>query len=84
MKSNVPASVMLSGFTKNGTALLLGVNLGGLGTPIASMASLISLQFYRKAENAKTGKYLAVFSAVNFGMLALLLAFCFCLSVITG
>ncbi|MCR4780082.1 MAG: citrate transporter [Ruminiclostridium sp.] len=73
--SNVPASVMLSGFTQNGTALLLGVNLGGLGTPIASMASLISLQFYRKAEGAKTGKYLAVFSAVNFGMLILLLAF---------
>ena len=80
--SNVPASVMLSGFTQNGTALLLGVNLGGLGTPIASMASLISLQFYRKAKDAKTGKYLAVFSAVNFGLLALLLVFCFCLDLI--
>ena len=77
--SNVPASVMLSGFTRNGTALLLGVNLGGLGTPIASMASLISLQFYRRAKNAKTGRYLAVFSAVNFGLLALLLIFSFCL-----
>ena len=72
--SNVPAAVMLSGFTENGTALLVGVNLGGLGTPIASMASLISLQFYRNSENASTGRYLAVFSAINFGMLAVLLA----------
>ncbi|MBR5372555.1 MAG: citrate transporter [Oscillospiraceae bacterium] len=71
--SNVPAAMMLSGFTDNGTALLLGVNLGGLGTMIASMASLISFQFYRKAEGAKTGRYFAVFSAVNFGMLAVLL-----------
>lgn len=72
--SNVPAAVMLSGFTKYGTALLIGVNLGGLGTPIASMASLITLQFYRSSENAHTGKFLAVFTAVNFGMLAFLLA----------
>ena len=43
--SNVPAAVMLSGFTENAKALLLGVNLGGLGTPIASLASLISYQF---------------------------------------
>ncbi len=71
--SNVPAAVMLRGFTANGTALLAGVNIGGLGTPIASMASLISLQFYRKADGAHSGRYMAVFSAVNFGMLALLL-----------
>ena len=73
--SNVPAAVMLAGFTKNGTALLLGVNLGGLGTMIASLASLISFQFYRKSEGAKTARYFGVFTAVNFGMLALLLAF---------
>ncbi len=72
--SNVPASVMLSGFTDNGTALLLGVNLGGLGTVIASLASLISFQFYRNSEGAKSGKYMLVFSLVNFGMLAVLLA----------
>ena len=71
--SNVPAAVMLSGFTDKGTALLLGVDLGGLGTIIASLASLISFQFYRKAENARPVKYLAVFSAVNFGMLIPLL-----------
>lgn len=72
--SNVPAAVMLAGFTENGTGLLLGVNLGGLGTLIASLASLISFQFYRKSEGAKTLRYLAVFSGVNFGLLALLLA----------
>lgn len=75
--SNVPASVMLSGFTRNGTALLLGVNLGGLGTMIASLASLISFQFYRNAEQAQPGRYLTVFSLVNFGMLVILLILAF-------
>lgn len=73
--SNVPATVMLSGFTENAKALLLGVNIGGLGTPIASLASLISYQFYSKSEGASTGKYLRVFLAVNFGGLACLLLF---------
>lgn len=71
--SNVPAAVMLSGFTDKGNLLLLGVDLGGLGTIIASLASLISFQFYRKSENAKAGKYILVFSAVNFAMLAVML-----------
>lgn len=71
--SNVPAAVMLSGFTENGTALLLGVNLGGLGTVIASLASLISFQYYRNSEGARSGRYMAVFSAVNFAMLGILL-----------
>ena len=70
--SNVPASVMLSGFTENGTQLMLGVNIGGLGTIIASLASLISFQFYRNSSNSDSGRYMRVFSAVNFGMLALL------------
>lgn len=73
--SNVPASVMLSGFTQNGTALLLGVNIGGLGTIIASLASLISFQFYRSSDGAKSGKYMFIFSIVNFSMLAVLLPF---------
>ena len=71
--SNVPASVMLAGFTDAGKELLLGVNIGGLGTMIASLASLISFQFYRKSEGAQTGRYFAVFTAVNFGMLIPLL-----------
>lgn len=73
--SNVPAAVMLSGFTDNGTQLLLGVNLGGLGTVIASLASLISFQFYRKSEKAQSGCYMIIFTAVNFGLLTILMGF---------
>ena len=70
--SNVPAAMLLSGFSTDYSALLLGVNLGGLGTLIASMASLISYKLYTAQEGAKTGKYLLVFTAVNAAMLALL------------
>lgn len=63
--SNVPAAVLLSGFTGNGAGLLLGVNIGGLGTPIASLASLISLKAYAKTTNANMGKYLTIFSVLN-------------------
>jgi Na+/H+ antiporter NhaD/arsenite permease-like protein len=63
--SNVPATLMLSGFTTNYKALLLGVNIGGLGTLIASMASLISYKAYSKEYREKSGKYLMVFTAVN-------------------
>ena len=62
--SNVPAALLLSGFTDNAKDLLVGVNLGGLGTLIASMASLISFKLTVK-ENIKAGKYLLVFTAVN-------------------
>lgn len=75
--SNVPAATMLAGFTQNWRELLLGVNIGGLGTPIASMASLISLRFYGMAEGAENGRYLALFSAVNFALLAALVLFGF-------
>lgn len=71
--SNVPAAVMLSGFTENSASLLVGVNLGGLGTIIASLASLISFQFYRTSPGAETGRYMLIFSLVNFGLLAALL-----------
>lgn len=71
--SNVPAAVMLAGFTTNGEALVLGTNIGGLGTLIASLASLISFKFYSRLPEAQSGRYLAVFSAVNFALLALLL-----------
>ena len=73
MISNVPAALMLSGFTDNGTELLLGVDLGGLGTIIASLASLISFQFYRKSEGAKAGKYLLVFTGISIVLLIPLL-----------
>ncbi len=71
--SNVPAALMLSEFTQNGKALVTGTNIGGLGTLIASMASLISFKLYAKAEGAKPGQYLKQFSLINFGLLAILL-----------
>lgn len=62
--SNVPACILLSKFTNNINALLIGVNLGGLGTLIASMASLISYKFVQK-ENIKSSKYLFIFTVAN-------------------
>ena len=71
--SNVPSAVLLSQFTENYRELLLGVNIGGAGTLIASLASLITFREYTKHNPKGTKKYIAVFSAFNFGMLALLL-----------
>jgi len=73
--SNVPAAVLLSGFTQNANALLLGVNIGGLGTLIASLASLISFRLYSKTEGAKRGRFLGVFTVINVLLLAVLGAF---------
>ena len=70
--SNVPAALLLSGFTDHARDLLLGVDIGGLGTPIASLASLISLKLYSRSPGAKPGKYLLVFTALNLALLALL------------
>ncbi|MEE1320810.1 MAG: SLC13 family permease [Acutalibacteraceae bacterium] len=73
--SNVPAAVLLSGFTDDWRSLLSGVNIGGLGTPVASLASLITLKLYLKTEKAKIGKFLAVFTLFNAAGLLLLLGF---------
>lgn len=70
--SNVPAALLLSNFTSKASELLLGVNIGGLGTPIASLASLISMKLYSHASGAQTGKYLLWFTAVNLLLLILL------------
>lgn len=78
--SNVPAALLLSGFTDNAHSLLLGVNIGGLGTPVASLASLISLKLYSHADGARTGPYLRTFSIINFALLAFLLIFASVLS----
>ena len=72
--SNVPAAVLLSGFTDNWRELLLGVDIGGLGTLIASLASLISFKLYGATAGAKKGRYFAEFSAYNFAMLIVLFA----------
>lgn len=76
--SNVPAAVLLSNFTADAKALLIGTNLGGLGTLIASLASLISFKFYIKEQDAKPLKYLGIFTLVNILMLfALFFVHCF-------
>ena len=72
--SNVPAALLLSGFTDNARALLIGTNLGGLGTLIASMASLISFKALSKALPREKGRYLAWFTVSNLIFLAALLA----------
>ena len=70
--SNVPAAVLLSGFTDQWQALLAGVNVGGLGTPIASLASLISLKLYLRDEHASLPHYLGAFTLANVAGLLLL------------
>ena len=63
--SNVPAAILLSGFTDQIKALLWGTNIGGLGTLIASLASLISYKIYSRQEGHENGKYMLVFSGMN-------------------
>lgn len=71
--SNVPSAVLLSRFTTDYRHLLIAVNIGGLGTPVSSLASLITLGEYRKREPGKTLRYLGLFSLVNFSYLAVLI-----------
>ena len=71
--SNVPACLLLSPFTENTGALMLGVNLGGLGTLVASLASLISFKLYGASETARKRRYFAVFTLGNLTGLAVLL-----------
>ena len=63
--SNVPAAILLSGFTDDYSALLIGVNLGGLGTLIASLASLISFKFYANTDGSNKKRYLGIFTLYN-------------------
>lgn len=64
--SNVPAAVMLSAFTDNYRALIAGTDIGGLGTPVASLASLISLRLYMKSGKGKMKEILPTFLGINF------------------
>ncbi len=73
--SNVPAALLLSGFTDRWESLIVGANLGGLGTLIASMASLISYKSIARHYPEQKGRYLALFTAANLVFLAVLLAF---------
>lgn len=71
--SNVPAAILLSGFTDNIKSLIIGTNLGGLGTLIASMASLISFKLYLTTINPDKKKYVVLFSIINVAILLILL-----------
>ena len=73
--SNVPAAILLSGFTSNFTALVIGTNLGGLGTLIASMASLISYKQVALVLPREKGRYFMLFTMWNVAFLAILAAF---------
>lgn len=73
--SNVPSAILLSGFTGNYQELLVGVNIGGVGTLIASLASLITFREYLKHNPGKAAKYILEFSAINFGFLIFLTVF---------
>ena len=63
--SNVPAALLLSGFTEDISGLIVGTNLGGLGTLIASMASLISYKHIAKEMGERKGRYIALFTIGN-------------------
>lgn len=76
--SNVPAALLISDFSRNISALILGVNFGGLGTLIASMASLISYKQFAAAKPAEKGRYLLWFTVMNIAFLAVLV-FCYIL-----
>ena len=88
MISNVPAAILLSGFTQEYRGLLQGVNIGGLGTLIASLASLISYKFFA-AESEQTpaagtrGRFMLTFTIWNVGMALALLAAAFLLNGLT-
>ena len=74
--SNVPSAILLSQFTTNYKDLLLGVNIGGVGALISSLASLITLREFMRFSPEKTKNYLLMFSAFNFGFLILLTVIC--------
>jgi len=72
--SNVPSAILLSQFTENYRDLLIGVNIGGVGTLIASLASLITFREYTNHAPQKSRQYILLFSAFNFAFLIILTA----------
>ena len=72
--SNVPSAILLSQFTDNYRDLLIGVNIGGVGTLIASLASLITFREYTNHAPEKSKSYILLFSAFNFAFLIILTA----------
>lgn len=82
--SNVPSAILLSQFTENYPDLLVGVNIGGIGTLIASLASLITFREYTKHHPHHAMYYVETFSAFNFAFLGILLVFMFGMRGILG
>ena len=80
--SNVPSAILLSQFTTNYADLLVGVNIGGVGTLISSLASLITFREYVRCNPKKTKHYVALFSLINFAFLIILTGFSFLLKLI--
>ena len=74
--SNVPSAILLSAFTEDYRSLLWGVNIGGTGTLIASLASLITFRTYTAHYKGKTLSFLGLFSLISFAFFGILLAFC--------
>ena len=74
--SNVPSAILLSQFTSNYRELLLGVNIGGVGTLIASLASLITFKTYTKDQPGHTLRYILKFTAFNFLFFGVLVCVC--------
>lgn len=70
--SNVPSAILLSQFTSDFAPLLVGVNIGGVGTLISSLASLITFREYTSKNPHSAGKYILLFSAFNFAFLGIL------------
>ena len=71
--SNVPAAILLSGFSTNYEAIIVGINIGGLGTLIASMANLISYKILVREHDELKMRYLIVFTVLNVILLVVLL-----------
>ena len=71
--SNVPSAILLSGFSTNYEAIIIGINIGGLGTLIASMANLISYKILIREHDEFKMRYLLVFTVLNVILLAILL-----------
>ena len=82
LTSNVPAALLLSGFTDQWPALIIGCNIGGLGTLIASMASLISYKAVAREYPEQKGRYFAQFTLCNLGLLAVMLGLSMALGAI--
>ena len=72
--SNVPSAILLSQFTENYRDLLVAVNIGGVGTLISSLASLITFREYSSHDPSGVGRYILKFSLFNFAFLIILTA----------